>query len=187
MNKMSPEEETLFQEHLISCPTCRRKLQEMRNLAAALSANHPNSLAKREYKKRHFVKILVSILLFSPEVTASTCGAPTPRKKKSFLPYHPTFFTTRTLSKLRTHLKSQETRYSKPLSPTSAFSTSHPTVEPGLHPGDLYIKSKTWHIQQRNISIHSDLLLEKAIKMLIYCHQKANCSYSAPILLPLLS
>lgn len=64
MNKMSPEEETLFQEHLISCPTCRRKLQEMRNLAAALSANHPNSLAKREYKKRHFVKILVSILLF---------------------------------------------------------------------------------------------------------------------------
>ena len=64
MNKMSPEEETLFQEHLISCPTCRRKLQEMRNLAAALSANHPNSLANREYKKRHFVKILVSILLF---------------------------------------------------------------------------------------------------------------------------
>ena len=38
MNKMSPEEETLFQEHLISCPACCRKLQEMRNLAAALSA-----------------------------------------------------------------------------------------------------------------------------------------------------
>ena len=64
MNKMSPEEETLFQEHLISCPACCRKLQEMRNLAAALSANRPHSLAKRECKKRHFVKILVSIVLF---------------------------------------------------------------------------------------------------------------------------
>ena len=64
MNKMSPEEETLFQEHLISCPACHRKLQEMRNLASALSANRPHSLAKRECKKRHFVKILVSIVLF---------------------------------------------------------------------------------------------------------------------------
>ena len=47
MNKMSPEEETLFQEHLISCPACCRKLQEMRNLAAALSANPPFTREER--------------------------------------------------------------------------------------------------------------------------------------------
>ena len=29
MNKMSPEEETLFQEHLISCPACWKDLFEI--------------------------------------------------------------------------------------------------------------------------------------------------------------
>lgn len=63
MNKMSPEEETLLQEHLYSCPECQRKLQEMRKLANALTNESLRIPAKPKRRQRHFVKILVSILL----------------------------------------------------------------------------------------------------------------------------
>ena len=55
MNKMSPEEETLLQEHLYLCPECSRKLQEMRRL---------KMVDKKKLRQRNFVKILVSIILF---------------------------------------------------------------------------------------------------------------------------
>lgn len=134
MNKMSPEEETLFQEHLISCPACHRKLQEMRNLAAALSANRPHSPAKREHKKRHFVKILVSIVLFFSGSYGIYWWQSHSRKKKSFHPRHPTFFTTRTRSKLRTRLTSREKPQSKPSPPAPDFSTHPPTEKRDYHP-----------------------------------------------------
>ena len=69
MNKMSPEEETLFQEHLISCPACCRKLQEMRNLAAALSANRPQETPLRENTRLHrslFLRELRHLLVAIP-------------------------------------------------------------------------------------------------------------------------
>lgn len=64
MNKMSPEEETLLQEHLYSCPECSRKLQEMRRLADTLADRQVNMGDKKKFRQRHFVKILVSIILF---------------------------------------------------------------------------------------------------------------------------
>ena len=108
MNKMSPEEETLLQEHLYLCPECSRKLQEMRRLAETLADRQVKMVDKKKLRQRNFVKILVPSFSFSPGVTASIGGNPTPWKKKSSHPHHPIFFTTRTHSKLRTRLKSRE-------------------------------------------------------------------------------
>ena len=64
MNKMSPEEETLLQEHLYLCPECSRKLQEMRRLAETLADRQAKMVDKKKLRQRNFVKILVSIILF---------------------------------------------------------------------------------------------------------------------------
>ena len=64
MNKMSPEEETLLQEHLYLCPECSRKLQEMRRLAETLADRQVKMVDKKKLRQRNFVKILVSIILF---------------------------------------------------------------------------------------------------------------------------
>ena len=64
MNKMSPEEETLLQEHLYLCPECSRKLQEMRRLAETLADRQVKMVDKKKLRQRNFVTILVSIILF---------------------------------------------------------------------------------------------------------------------------
>jgi len=63
MNKMSPEEETLFQEHLYSCSECQQKLQEMRKLAKALTNESLKQPHPQKHRYTHFVKVIVSFLL----------------------------------------------------------------------------------------------------------------------------
>ena len=75
--------------------------------------------------------------LFLRELRASIGGNSTPRKKKSFHPHHPTFFTTRTRSKLRTRLTSREKPWSKPSPPAPDFSTHSPSEKRDCRPDNL--------------------------------------------------
>ena len=92
MNKMSPEEETLLQEHLYLCPECSRKLQEMRRLAETLADRQVKMVDKKKLRQRNFVKILVSIILFFSGSYGIYCWQSHSMEEKIIPPASPDIF-----------------------------------------------------------------------------------------------
>ena len=57
LNRLSPEEETLFQMHLATCESCRGYVQKVRTLATVLKADEEDEESVKEEKEKKGRKI----------------------------------------------------------------------------------------------------------------------------------